>query len=143
MTIWFDAKSLPATPYAPAFGTLSHHLGIVVTEFLEDGVVATLPVDDRTRQVVGLLHGGASVALAETLMSFGAICTVDKRKFSVVGLEINANHLRGVREGHVTGTAKPLHLGRSTQVWTCEIRDVDGNLVCSSRMTISVLERKV
>ncbi|HYF19594.1 MAG TPA: hotdog fold thioesterase [Ramlibacter sp.] len=142
MSIWFDRALLPATPHVPPEGTLSHHLGIRITAFQDDALEGTLPVDGRTRQVMGLLHGGASLALAETLMSAGAGWTVDRNRFQVVGLDINANHLRGVRDGVVTGRAAPVHRGRSTQVWTCEIRDAQGHLVCTSRMTVSVLERR-
>jgi len=91
---------------------------------------------------VGVLHGGASVALAETLMSFAARLTVDLARFQVFGQEINANHLRPVRSGWVTGTARPLHIGRTTQVWTCEIRDDEGRLACISRMTIAVVPKE-
>jgi 1,4-dihydroxy-2-naphthoyl-CoA hydrolase len=142
MPIWFDSARLPATPHVPAEGTLSHHLGIRITAFHDDALEGTLPVDGRTRQAMGLLHGGASLALAETLMSAGAGWTIDRERFQVVGLEINANHLRGVREGFVTGRAWPLHRGRSTQVWNCEIRDDQGQPVCTSRMTVAVLERR-
>ncbi len=141
MPIWFDPTRLPTTPHVPPEGTLAHHLGIRITAFHDGALEGTLPVDGRTRQVMGLLHGGASIALAETLMSAAAGWTVDRDRFQVVGLEINANHVRGVREGIVTGRAAPLHRGRSTQVWTCDIHDGQGRLVCTSRMTVSVLER--
>lgn len=141
MSIWFDPASLPPVPHAPSAGTLAHHLGMVLTAFADDALHGSMPVDDRTRQAGGLLHGGASVALAETLMSAAAARTVDPSRQRVVGLEINANHVRGVQEGHVHGVARPVHLGRSTQVWTCELHDDAQRLVCSARMTISVLER--
>lgn len=101
-----------------------------------------MPVDQRTHQPYGLLHGGASVALAETLGSSAAMCTVDPAQFQVVGLEINANHVRGVREGWVIGTAKPLHRGRTTQLWEIHITDEAGKLVCVSRLTVAVLALK-
>ncbi len=120
-------------------GTLVEQLGIVVTEAGGDWLRGTMPVDARTRQPFGLLHGGASVALAETLGSMaGALC-VDPAMHRVVGLEINANHLRAVREGTVTGTARALHVGRSTQVWEIRIEDAAGKPVCVSRLTLAVV----
>jgi 1,4-dihydroxy-2-naphthoyl-CoA hydrolase len=121
--------------------TLVHHLGIVFTEVGDDFLKASMPVDHRTHQPMGLLHGGASVALAETMGSTGAYLTIDMRSQSVVGLEINANHVRAVRSGIVTGTAKPLHIGRSTQLWEIRITDEADKLVCISRITLAVLER--
>ena len=118
-------------------GTLMEALGIRFTE-LGDGVLrATMPVDARTHQPYGLLHGGASVALAETLGSSAGMMMAGAN--AVVGLEINANHLRAVRHGVVTGSARPLHLGRSTQVWQIEIADENGKPVCISRITLAVL----
>lgn len=118
------------------------HLGMEFTEIGDDHVTARMPVDVRTHQPYGLLHGGASVALAETLGSTGAFMCVDPARQYVVGLEINANHVRAVKEGWVTGTARPLHRGKTTQIW--EIRIVDGadKLVCISRITIAVLDKK-
>lgn len=113
-------------------------LGIVFTELGDDFIRATMPVDARTQQPFGLLHGGASVLLAETLgSSAGNLCTVDDAM--VVGIEINANHLAGVREGTVTGTARPVHVGRSTQVWDIRIEDAHGRLTCVSRLTLAVV----
>ena len=103
----------------------------------------TLPVDARTHQPYGLLHGGASVALAETLGSFAAMLTLDPAVEAAVGLDINANHVRGVKSGTVTGTARPLHLGRSTQVWEIRIEDAKQKLVCISRLTLAVIPRQV
>ena len=115
-------------------------LGIVFTELGPDYLRATMPVDARTKQPHGLLHGGASVLLAETLGSTaGGLCAPDGK--GVVGIEINANHLRGVREGLVTGTARPLHVGASTQVWDIRIEDEAGRLVCISRLTLAVVAR--
>lgn len=115
-------------------------LGIVFTELGPDFVRATMPVDARTHQPDGLLHGGASVLLAETLGSTaGGLCA--PAGHGVVGIEINANHLRGVRSGSVTGTARPLHVGRSTQVWEIRIEDQAGRLVCISRLTLAVVPR--
>ncbi len=116
------------------------HLGIVFTEVGEDYLCATMPVDQRTLQPFGLLHGGASVALAETLGSVGAGLVVGTGK-ACVGLDINANHTRGMRDGTVTGRALPKHLGRSTHVWQIDITDEQGRLVCTSRLTMAILEQ--
>ncbi len=121
-------------------GTAMAPLGIVFTEVGADYLRATMPVDARTRQPYGLLHGGASVLLAETLGSSAGMLCVDEGNI-VVGIEINANHLRGVRDGQVIGTARPLHLGRSTQVWEIRIEDDGGRLVCVSRLTLAVMAR--
>jgi len=126
-----------------AANTMLETLGIRYTGIGEDWLRGTMPVDARTRQPYGLLHGGASVALAETLGSSAAMLTLDPAKFGVVGLEINANHVRGVREGTVTGTAKALHLGRSTQVWEIRIEDERQRLVCVSRITMAVVPTDV
>lgn len=123
-------------------GTMAAALGIEITAQDEAGLRGTMPVDERTRQPFGLLHGGASVALAETLGSLGAwLCLDDPDTQAAVGLEINANHVRGKRSGIVTGTARPEHLGRSTQLWSIRIEDEDGRLVCLSRLTIAVVPR--
>ena len=122
---------------ARSAGTLMQSLGIEFTELGDGYLRATMPVDARTHQPYGLLHGGASVALAETLGSSAGMLMAGGN--AVVGLEINANHLRAVRSGIVTGTARPIHLGRSTQVWAIEIDDQDGKPVCISRITLAVL----
>lgn len=120
--------------------TAMEPLGIVFTEIGADYLRGTMPVDARTHQPYGLLHGGASVLLAETLgSSAGGLCAPDGH--GVVGIEINANHLRGVRSGTVTGTARPLHVGRSTQVWEIRIEDEAGKLACISRLTLAVVPR--
>lgn len=119
-------------------GTAMEPLGIAFTEIGPDYVRGTMPVDARTRQPYGLLHGGASVLLAETLGSTaGGLCVEEGQ--GVVGIEINANHLAGVRDGLVTGTARPLHVGRSTQVWEIRIEDGRGRLACVSRLTLAVI----
>jgi len=116
-------------------------LGIVFTQIGDDFLRGTMPVDARTRQPYGLLHGGASVLLAETLgSSAGNLCVDDAHM--CVGIEINANHLAGVREGVVTGTARPLHVGRSTQVWEIRVEDDHGRLACVSRLTLAVVPRR-
>lgn len=116
-------------------------LGIEFTELGPDYIAARMPVDSRTMQPFRLLHGGASVALAETLGSVGALMVVDAARMQVVGQEINANHIRGVRGGQVTGTARPIHLGGRSHVWSIEIVDDAGRLACVSRMTIAILDR--
>ena len=124
---------------AGARGTMIEHLGIVLTEAGDDWIRATMPVDARTKQPYGLLHGGASVVLAETLGSVAGGLCVDRTHEAVVGLEINANHLRAVRDGVVTGTARALHVGRSTQVWEIRIENEAGKPVCISRLTLAVI----
>ncbi|AOX62528.1 MULTISPECIES: hotdog fold thioesterase [Stenotrophomonas] len=119
--------------------TLIEHLGIVFTAAGEDWISATMPVDERTRQPYGILHGGASVVLAETLGSSAGNLCVDTTSEVCVGLEINANHIRAVRAGTVTGTARAVHVGRSTQVWDIRIEDAAGKLVCTSRLTLAVV----
>ena len=120
-------------------GTLIEHLGIVFTAAGPDWLQATMPVDPRTRQPYGLLHGGASVVLAETLGSSAGNLCLDTTERMAVGLEINANHLRAMREGTVIGTARALHVGRSTHVWEIRIEDARGRAVCVSRLTLAVV----
>lgn len=117
------------------------HLGIRLIEVGPDYLRATMPVDSRTKQVTGILHGGASVALAETVGSLAANLCVDPASRLCVGQEINANHLRPVASGTVTATARPIHIGSRSQVWSIEIRDERERLVCISRLTMAVLER--
>ncbi|HTV85139.1 MAG TPA: hotdog fold thioesterase [Dyella sp.] len=119
--------------------TLLEAIGIRITAIGDDWLQGTMPVDHRTHQPYGLLHGGASVALAETLGSMAAMLTLDPAKERAVGLDINANHVRGVHSGTVTGTARALHTGRSTQVWEIRIEDEAGKLVCISRLTMAVV----
>jgi 1,4-dihydroxy-2-naphthoyl-CoA hydrolase len=140
MSIWFGTPTLEMLHPMNA-GTLVEHLGIRFTELGGDYLRATMPVDPRTLQPSGLLHGGASVALAETLGSVAALCCVDRSRYTCVGQEINANHLRAARSGLVTGTARPFHLGSRSHVWGIEIRDPGERLVCVSRITMAVLER--
>ncbi|PJE47464.1 MAG: esterase [Sediminibacterium sp.] len=140
--IWFN-KSLTAAHFAEiGKGNMGEHLGMEFTEIGPDYIKGTMPVDHRTKQPYGLLHGGASVALAETLGSVGAAMVVDHTEYICVGQEINANHLRSVRSGFVTGTAKPIHIGSSSQVWEIKIHDERDHLVCISRLTVAVLKRK-
>ena len=142
MSIWFK-QDLQVSDLLPlGKNTMGEHLGMVFTEVGPDYLKATMPVDHRTKQPYGLLHGGASVALAETLGSVGAALVVDPAKFICVGQEINANHLRSVRSGLVTGIAKPIHIGASSQVWETRIYDEREKLVCISRLTVAVLKNK-
>ena len=140
MSIWRSLLPLE-TLNAGGAGTLMGPLGIEFTELGADFIRGTMPVDARTHQPFGLLHGGASVALAETLGSMGANMCVDSSRYLCVGQEINANHLKSVRSGHVTGTARPLHVGTRSQVWSIEIVSDSGALVCVSRLTIAVIPR--
>ncbi|MBL0884625.1 MAG: hotdog fold thioesterase [Chitinophagaceae bacterium] len=141
--IWFK-KDLTVEDIQPlGKNTMGEHLGMLFTELGADYLKATMPVDHRTQQPYGLLHGGASVALAETLGSVGAALVVDHTQTICVGQEINANHLRGVRSGVVTGIARPIHIGASSQVWEIKIYDEKEKLVCISRLTVAVLQRKV
>ena len=116
-------------------------IGIELKVLTPDKVVATMPVDDRTRQPFGLLHGGASAALAETVASIGALLNLDADKQASVGIELNANHVRGKTDGIVTATATPLHRGRRTHVWDIRIEDEEGRLVCASRCTLAIVDR--
>jgi len=120
---------------------LADALGIDVIEISPNRVIATMPVDDRTRQPFGILHGGASVALAETVASLGSAANVDREEFAAVGLEINANHLRAKRDGMITAMATPVHIGRTTHVWEVRIVDEDARPVCISRCTIAIRPR--
>jgi len=120
--------------------TLNANLGIELTELTENSMKGRMPVDERTKQPAGVLHGGASVAFAETLASWASIFAVDRTKFHCVGMEINANHVRPVSSGWVYGEATPLALGRKTHVWEIKIVNEEGKLVCVSRCTMAVLE---
>ncbi|MDQ1121135.1 MULTISPECIES: hotdog fold thioesterase [Pseudoxanthomonas] len=127
---------------AMSAGNLVGHLGIVITEAGPDWLRGTMPVAAHTHQPFGLLHGGASVVLAETLGSLaGGLSVLDPERHAVVGLEINANHIRGERAGTVTGTARAIHIGRSTQVWDIRIENERGKPVCVSRLTLAVVPK--
>jgi 1,4-dihydroxy-2-naphthoyl-CoA hydrolase len=140
MAIWKQHVDL-ATVNAWSRRTLMQAIDIRITEVGDDHLTGTMPVDDRTRQPYGILHGGASVALAETLGSSAAMLCCEEGS-AAVGLEINANHLRAVREGTVTGTARPIHIGRSTQVWEIRIVNDAGKLVCIARLTMAVVPQR-
>jgi 1,4-dihydroxy-2-naphthoyl-CoA hydrolase len=140
MSIWFRQFSIDEVRELQR-GTMGAQLDIEIVAIEADRLTARMPVDHRTVQPDGILHGGASVALAETLGSIGGSMVVDRSRYQVVGQEINANHLRPVREGHVHGTAHPIHLGRRSQVWGIEIVDDRKRLICVSRLTLAVIER--
>lgn len=141
-TIWFN-KSLQLADIVN-FGSdnMSSHLGMEFSELGPNFLKGRMPVDHRTRQPYGILHGGASVALAETIGSVASALVVDHAKFMCVGLEINANHLRSVKEGFVTGTSTPIHIGRTTHVWDIKLHDDRGKLICISRLTVAIIKRE-
>jgi 1,4-dihydroxy-2-naphthoyl-CoA hydrolase len=139
MSIWRSTVD-PGSEQEHCRGTMIEHLGIRFTAYGDDWLEGTMPVNERTIQPFGLLHGGASVVLAETLGSHAANLCLDRSRYSAVGQEINANHLRAVRSGIVTGRASPIHLGLRSQVWSIEIRDERGRLTCISRLTMSVVD---
>jgi 1,4-dihydroxy-2-naphthoyl-CoA hydrolase len=122
--------------------TMVSHLGIECIQIGDDFIEAKMPVDHRTHQPLGLLHGGASVALAETLGSIAATCCIDMATQYCVGLEINANHIKSVRSGFVFGVTRPVHIGKKTQVWEIKITNEEKELVCISRITIAVIDKK-
>jgi 1,4-dihydroxy-2-naphthoyl-CoA hydrolase len=141
MAIW-RTETTPEQLHERSRNTLVEHLGIRVTEIGPDYLRATMQVNSHTHQPMGILHGGASVALAETVGSLAANLCVDIEKYVCVGQEINANHLRPVASGVVTATAHPFHIGSRSQVWGIEIRDQGDRLVCVSRLTMAVVDRK-
>jgi len=141
MSIWFRQPT-PEMLSRQARKTLLEQLEITFTEIGDDYLAATMPVDHRTAQPAGLLHGGASAALAESLGSFGAYLTVDPDKYDCVGIEINANHVRGKSDGIVIGTARPLHLGRTIQVWDIRITDEQEKLICAARLTVAIVRKR-
>jgi 1,4-dihydroxy-2-naphthoyl-CoA hydrolase len=151
MPIWFDKELSLEKLSTLGHHTMSEHLGIEWSEVGDNFLKARMPVDHRTIQPYGLLHGGASCVLAETVGSVASAMVIDHSKFYCVGLEINANHIRGVREarpddpvgrGFVTGVASPLHLGSTTHVWDIKIYDEKEKLVCVSRLTVVIIPRK-
>ena len=124
-------------------GTMGEHIGLSFIELGNDFLKASMPVDHRTKQPYGLLHGGANCVLAETLGSVASALVINPEKFICVGIEINANHVRSAREGRVIGTCRPIHIGASTHVWDIRIHDDKERLICVSRLTVSVLKRTV
>jgi 1,4-dihydroxy-2-naphthoyl-CoA hydrolase len=141
MSIWHSTVTIEQLQ-ALGNSTMGGHLGIEFTEIGENYLKARMPVDHRTRQPYGLLHGGASATLAETLGSVASAFVIDPEQFLCVGLEINANHIRGVKEGWVFGMVTPLHIGGSTHVWEIRIIDQQEKLVCVSRLTVAILKRR-
>jgi 1,4-dihydroxy-2-naphthoyl-CoA hydrolase len=141
MSIWRSAAT-PEQLNERALHSMSAHLGIRFTEIGPDFLRATMPVNEHTQQPFGILHGGASVTLAETVGSVASLMCVDAEQYRCVGQEVNANHLRGVTSGTVTATARPFHLGARSQVWHIEIRDESERLVCVSRLTMAVVEAR-
>jgi len=141
--IWFKKDLCIEDLAGLGKGTMGEHIGIQFTELGDNYLKATMPVDHRTKQPYGLLHGGASVALAETIGSIGAALVIDHDKFICVGQEINANHLRSAKSGYVTGITTPLHMGATSQVWEIKIYDETNKLICVSRITVAILKRKV
>jgi 1,4-dihydroxy-2-naphthoyl-CoA hydrolase len=142
MCIWYNKNIVIEDVQPLCTNTLGEHLGMQFTEIGDNFLKATMPVDNRTKQPYGLLHGGASVALAETLGSVGSALVVNNNLFNCVGLEINANHVRSVKEGIVTGIATPVHIGASTHVWDIKIYSEANLLVCISRLTVAIIKKK-
>lgn len=142
MSIWF--QKISTVDLTGIFAnTVAEFLKLEWVEIGDDFLKLSMPVDNSTRQPYGFLHGGASCVLAETIGSTGSALVIDREKYYCVGLEINANHLRSVKEGKVTATAKPLHLGKSTHVWDIKIHDDNEKLVCVSRLTVAILPIKI
>lgn len=140
--IWYNQAVTLADIAHLGKNTLGEHLGMQFSEIGSDYLKATMPVDKRTHQPYGLLHGGASVALAETVGSVASALVINHETMMCVGLEINANHLRGVKDGFVIANATPLHLGGSTHVWDIKIHDVKEHLICVCRLTVAILKRR-
>ena len=140
--IWFNDQLSMEDLVSIGKGTMGAYIGIEFTEIGENYIKATMPVDERTRQPYGLLHGGASCTLAETVGSVASALVIDQSKYICVGLEINANHLRSAKSGLVTAKALPLHLGSTTHVWDIRIVDQHEKLVCVSRLTVAILEKR-
>lgn len=140
--IWFNKELSIENFKQPDKGTMNDAIGIEFTEVGENFLKATMPVDHRTKQTYGLLHGGASCVLAETIGSIASAMVVDHNHYQVVGLEINANHVHSATRGYVTGVATPLHLGKSTHVWDIKIYNENDKMVCVSRLTVAIIEKR-
>jgi len=138
--IWFN-KNLSLTDLVITGNTMGTHLSMQWVEVGNDYLKMSMPVDDRTKQPYGLLHGGASCALAETVGSVASYYVLDPSKYICVGLEINANHIRSAKQGIVTATATRLHLGSTTHVWDIKIHDENEKLICVSRLTVAILKK--
>lgn len=142
MPIWFNKSTTVDDLHFLRLNTLASHLDMEWVAIGDDFLKLKMPVNDKTKQPYGLLHGGASCALAETVGSVASALVIDQQKFACVGIEINANHVRGARDGFVTATASPLHLGRTTHVWDIKIHNEAGKLICVSRLTVAITDRK-
>ena len=142
MSIWFNKNSKLEDLKSLGHGTMSEYLGIEWTELGEDFIKARMPVNEKTKQPVGLLHGGASCVLAETLGSIASYLVIDISKFYCVGIEINANHIRSIKEGFVIGTVRPLHIGGMTHVWDIKIVNEEEKLICVCRLTVAIIKQK-
>lgn len=141
MKIWVKAPQLEEVR-AMCKGTMVEHLGIEIIELGDDFIRGRMPVDFRTKQPLGLLHGGASVALAESLASLGGNFVLESKDFYCVGMEINANHVRSIQDGWIEGRSTPIHIGKTTQVWDTRITNEKNQVICVSRMTLAVLPRR-
>lgn len=141
MTIWFNKDLALPDMVSTGPDTMGNYLGMQWIDLGDDYLQMKMPVDDRTKQPYGLLHGGASCALAETIGSMASHFVINPDKFICVGLEINANHIRSARNGYVTATCKPLHIGTSTHVWDIKIHDESEKLICVSRLTVAILKK--
>jgi 1,4-dihydroxy-2-naphthoyl-CoA hydrolase len=137
---WFKKYTLEELHNMDRDGGMVSYLGCKITEIGDDYIKGTMPVDERTKQPFGILHGGASCVLSETLGSIAGWMCIDPDKKRAVGLEINANHVRSVTEGVVTGTCRPLHIGRRTHVWQTDIHNEESKLVCTSRLTVAIID---
>ena len=143
MAIWFDKNISVESLRSFGKGTMTEHLGIEWVEVGKNFLKAKMPVDHRTIQPYGLLHGGASCVLAETIGSVASHLVIDPIQFYCVGIEINANHIRSAKEGFVYGTCSPLHIGSSTHVWDIRITNEEEKLICISRLTVAIMKKKV
>jgi 1,4-dihydroxy-2-naphthoyl-CoA hydrolase len=141
MSIWFKPFTIEDNNFLESEDHMGTLLGIEFTRIGENELEARMPVDKRTIQPFGILHGGASVVLAETVGSFASHCVIDKTKYVAVGMEVNANHLRPVTHGYVTAVCKAVHLGRTSHVWDIRISDEKGKIVCISRLTVAIVQR--
>ena len=139
MSIWFEPFTLEQLHHR-GLKTMVHHLDIEFTEIGDDYLTATMPVSEKTQQYMGIIHGGASCVLAETIGSVAANCVIDHSKFRAVGQEISASHLRPVSSGKVTGIAKPIMLGKRSQVWEIKLYNDQGKMSCISRLTMAVID---
>lgn len=142
MAIWFNEHTAVKDIVSLGNGTMTEHLGVEWMEVGDNYLKAKMPVDHRTIQPYGLLHGGASCVLAETLGSVASYLVIDSTQYICVGIEINANHIRSARNGHVYGQCTPLHLGSTTHVWDIRITNEEEKLICISRLTVAIIKKK-